>query len=214
MSTEVGVEPPDALASLASRRAGRPGPPTPPAPLPVGAALGRSAASFGVAKDEIGSSTGRRIRRSAVRGWPTRSECLCSRSQGSTLTAHARDLHDGRALPAVHRRDSDGECPRDPIRSSRAVRRKHCAAGSHPYLRSKAIAVVPPQDRLFEGALKAIGVEFHLRVPDRDWPELVEARLASRPARSGGLSPATASRGALDDLPESAETVSLRSLPR
>lgn len=50
-----------------------------------------------------------------------------------------------------------------------------------PYLRSKAIAVVPPQDRLFEGALKAIGVEFHLRVPGPRLAELVEACRIVRP---------------------------------
>ena len=49
------------------------------------------------------------------------------------------------------------------------------------YIRSKEIAVVPPDDSDAEGLLKAIGLEFHLRANGPRVAELVARSLAIRP---------------------------------
>jgi len=64
---------------------------------------------------------------------------------------------------------------RDPFAGSIAL------LSSTPYIRSKAISVHAPHDRLLEGALVAIGIEFHVRLAGPRVAELVERSSQIRP---------------------------------
>jgi len=81
----------------------------------------------------------------------------------------------------MHGRDRDGERAGDPLRGPGAFAGSITILDATSYMRSKQIAVVPPDDPDAEIVLIAMGIEFHQRGNGPRVAELLAKSLAIRP---------------------------------